>query len=58
MSWIKNILTPSKVKALKQQVRELEAKLEERQEAINKTNAYYKKKIHDMQRKKAGVHPL
>lgn len=52
MDWIKNIWTSSKVKALKQQVRELEAKLEERQEAINKTNAYYKKKLHEVKNKK------
>lgn len=33
----------------------LREKLEERQEAINKTNAYWKKKFHDTRRKQSEV---
>lgn len=36
---------------LEKQVELLKKKLEERQEAINKTNAYWKKKVNELQRK-------
>jgi hypothetical protein len=57
-TWIKNLITSTQVKELKKENEELKAKLDERQEAINKTNAYYKKKLHEMQRRKAAVYPL
>lgn len=39
------------IKKLQQEVEQLKQKLEERQEAINKTNAYWKKKMSELQRK-------
>lgn len=42
------------IKDLKEEIDQLKQKLEERQEAINKTNAYWKKKLHEVQRKQAS----
>lgn len=53
MNWITKLFTSrtEQIETLKQEINELKVKLEERQEAINKTNAYYKKKLHETQRK-------
>lgn len=50
------LLTDSRAKEinkLKQEIETLKQKLEERQEAINKTNAYWKKKVSELQRKRS-----
>lgn len=50
------LLTGSRAKEinkLKQEIETLKQKLEERQEAINKTNAYWKKKVSELQRKRS-----
>jgi len=52
MNWIKKLFTSKRVKHLEQEIEVLKLELERRQEAINKTNAYYKKKIHELQRRK------
>lgn len=51
MNWIRNFFNCKKVKNLEKEIEILKSKLEERQEAINKTNAYWKKKVSEMQRK-------
>ena len=51
MNWIKNLLSFTKIEELEKEITVLKSKLEERQEAINKTNAYWKKKLHEVQRK-------
>lgn len=51
------LLTGSRAKEIKQlqeEIEQLKQKLEERQEAINKTNAYWKKKLHEVQRKSSS----
>jgi predicted RNA-binding protein with PIN domain len=45
MNWLKKFFSNSKVKELEQEVEDLKSKLEKRQEDINKTNAYGKKKL-------------
>jgi hypothetical protein len=45
MNWLKKFFSNSRVKELEQEVEDLKTKLEKRQEDINKTNAYWKKKL-------------
>jgi hypothetical protein len=45
MNWLKKLFSNSRVKQLEQEVAELKTKLDKRQEDINKTNAYWKKKL-------------
>lgn len=40
-----------KIKILEKENKDLKEKLIERQEIINKTNAYWKKKLYDVQKK-------
>lgn len=58
MNWFKKLFMSKKEKELEKQVIELRAKLDERQEAINKTNAYWKRKVHDLTRKKTSANSL
>lgn len=51
MNWIKKLFTSKREIALEKEIEILKVKLEERQEAINKTNAYWKKKMNEVQRK-------
>lgn len=51
MNWLKNLLISKKVQQLEKQIEELKTELDKRQEAINKTNAYWKKKMHELTRK-------
>lgn len=51
MNIFKNMFTSQKVKTLQDEIQELKAKLDERQEAINKSNAYWKRKLNDALRK-------
>lgn len=41
----------NEIQQLKEEIEQLKQKLAERQEAINKTNAYWKKKMNEQQRK-------
>lgn len=58
MSWIQKLFSFQKEKRLKKEIAELKTKLDERQEAINKTNAYWKKKVHELTRKTSTVKSL
>jgi hypothetical protein len=51
MNWIKKLFISTKENALEKEIETLKLKLEERQEAINKTNAYWKKKMNEAQKK-------
>ena len=53
MNWIKKLFTSGKVRKLQEEIELLKIELDKRQDAINKTNAYYKKKLHELQRKKS-----
>jgi len=53
VKWLSYIFPWTRIKVLEQQNKELREKLEERQEHINKTNAYWKKRVHDLSRKKS-----
>lgn len=54
-NWLKKLLPLKKIEQLERENKELREKLVERQEHINKTNAYWKKKMNDVNRKsKAG----
>jgi peptidoglycan hydrolase CwlO-like protein len=54
MNWLKNLLTSKKIQQLEKKIEELETELDKRQEAINKTNAYWKKKVHELTRKQSS----
>lgn len=43
-----------RIKQLENEVSELKQKLQQRQEDINKTNAYWKKKLHALTRSKGS----
>lgn len=51
MNWLKQLFTSRKIEELEDKIEELKNELEKRQEAINKTNAYWKKKMHELTRK-------
>jgi hypothetical protein len=51
MKWINEIFSSKKVKQLEKEVQHLNTELDKRQEAINKTNAYWKKKMNDLNRR-------
>lgn len=51
MKWLKSIFTSKREKELEELVKVLETKLRDRQEAINKTNAYWKNKMHEIQKR-------
>lgn len=46
IKWIKSFFC-GKQEALENEVKVLKEKLEQRQEVINQTNAYWKKKLHE-----------
>lgn len=48
LSWLKKLLPFKKIENLERENRELKDKLVERQEHINKTNAYWKRKMNDI----------
>jgi peptidoglycan hydrolase CwlO-like protein len=63
MSWIKRLFTGKKqlvneLEAVKEALKECNGKLVEKQEVINKTNAYYKKKMHELKTKKPNKKDL
>lgn len=49
MKWLKSICGSRREEELEEQVRVLESKLKERQEAVNRTNAYWKRKLYEVQ---------
>ena len=51
-NWLKKLLPLKKIEQLERENKELREKLVERQEHINKTNAYWKKKMNDINRTK------
>lgn len=53
INFIKNLMGKSrKIKQLEEQLEECGNKLSERQEVINQTNAYWKKKLYEATKKK------
>ena len=53
ITWLKNLLTNQKrVKQLESEIEVLNNKIDEKQEVINKTNAYWKKKLYHQNRSK------
>lgn len=50
-NWLTKLLPFKRIEQLEKENSELKEKLVERQEHINKTNAYWKKKINDLHRK-------
>ena len=50
----KDYFTSSSDKKLEAEIEDLKAKLAEKQVVINKTNAYWKKKIYEMSKKNKG----
>jgi len=51
VKWIKDLFKSTRVKELEQHIVVLERELLKRQEYINKTNAYCKRKMHNLKRK-------
>jgi hypothetical protein len=47
LKWLSKVFPWAKIKILERENTELKDKLAERQEAINKTNAYWKKKFRE-----------
>jgi hypothetical protein len=54
MNWLKNLLPLQKIQQLEKEIELLKVELDKRQEAINKTNAFWKKKMHELSRKQAS----
>jgi hypothetical protein len=50
-AWLKRLFCSKETEKLEQTIKDLQIKLAERQEAINKTNAYWKKKMAEVNRK-------
>lgn len=48
IKWLSKVFPWAKIKVLEKENTELKEKLVERQEAINKTNAYWKKKLREV----------
>jgi hypothetical protein len=51
MNWLKNLIPSQKIQQLEKEIELLKVELDKRQEAINKTNAFWKKKVHELTRK-------
>lgn len=51
--WLSKVFPYNKIKSLQKENNELKDKLVERQEAINKTNAYWKRRFNELSRKKS-----
>ena len=51
LKWLSNLIPFLKIKQLEKENQELREKLAERQENINKTNAYWKKRVNELLRK-------
>ena len=55
LNMIKDLISTRKavIKNLEKEIEELKDKLQKRQEDINKTNAYWKKKLHNLSQKQS-----
>lgn len=51
MNWIKRLFSHKIIKDLEKEVELLKIEVDKRQEAINKTNAYWKKKMNELHKK-------
>lgn len=51
LKWLSNLFPLVKIKQLEEENKQLRDKLAERQENINKTNAYWKKRVNELLRK-------
>jgi hypothetical protein len=51
--WLSKVFPWKKIKALQEENDQLKDRLVERQEAINKTNAYWKRRFNEATRKKS-----
>jgi hypothetical protein len=51
IKWIKDLFKSTRVKELEQHISVLERELLKRQEDINKTNAYWKRKMHNLKKR-------
>lgn len=52
LKWLENIFGLKKIKKLESENKELKEKLIEKQEHINKTNAYWKKRMFELKTRK------
>jgi hypothetical protein len=55
LKFIKSLFNKTKITELEQENKELKDKLAKRQDVINETNAYWKKKLHALEAKKKRV---
>jgi len=51
IKWIKDLFKSTRVKELEQHISVLERELLKSQEDINKTNAYWKRKMHNLKKR-------
>lgn len=51
--YLENVLCSKKIKSLEEHIKVLQDKLAEKQQVINKTNAYWKKQMAELKRKKS-----
>lgn len=49
---IANVICKDEIEALENENKKLKMKLDEKQEVINQTNAYWKKKLYNLKKKK------
>ena len=55
VKWIKDLFKTTRVRELEHHVRVLESELVKKQEDINKTNAYWKRKLHNSTKPKKEI---
>jgi peptidoglycan hydrolase CwlO-like protein len=51
LNWIKSLTKRNEIESLQKQVEELKNEISGKQEVINKTNAYWKKKLYNLEAK-------
>lgn len=51
INWIKSLINTKEIEGLQKQVEELKNDIASKQEVINKTNAYWKKKLYNLEAK-------
>lgn len=51
INWLTSLFCKNRINELEKEVKDLKVKLEEKQEHIDKTNAYWKKKMHQNSKK-------
>lgn len=55
MNFIQRLVNNKQIKKLEEEIQDLKVELAKRQEAINKTNAYWKKKMSIEQKKQSKL---